>query len=85
MTDFSAMLPDNLTDIVEDKDLTVENKLSQLTREHDGLYAWKSPKLAKTLGVSDSAIRQTDWWQVDRVAWLEKQKEDYEPPGFDDV
>ena len=83
--DSSAMVPENLKTIVEDKDLSAEQKLSQLTNHIPGLYAWKSPKLATSLGVTDGAIRQTHWWQVDRVEWLEKQKEDYEPPGYDDL
>lgn len=73
--DASAILPNNLKDIINDRSLSVEEKLCQITRECDELHAWKSPQWAELLGVSSSAIRQTRWWKVDRASWLEKQKD----------
>jgi hypothetical protein len=52
--------------IAQDKAKSADERMRNIWVIDNRVLAWNSPKWAKVLGVTDAAVRKTDWWKVDR-------------------
>jgi len=58
--------------IARDRSRSSDSRLREIAWIDNRVYTWTSERLGDFLGVSDSAIRQTNWWQQDRKEFLRK-------------
>jgi len=52
--------------IAHDASKTTDQKMAAIYAVDNRVLAWDSPQWAELLGVSDAAVRKTDWWKRDR-------------------
>jgi hypothetical protein len=55
-----------IINIAGDATKTAEQKMRTIYAIDNRVVGWDSPKWASVLGVSDAAVRKTDWWIEDR-------------------
>ena len=60
--------------IASGANLTLDQKMRAIARLDTRFYGYTSPRWSNLLGLTASAIRQTDFWQKDRVAFRDEQK-----------
>lgn len=56
--------PEILAIVTSDK--TADDKMRAICATDRRFYGWKSPRWSDLLGVSEAAIRQTEFWKMDR-------------------
>jgi hypothetical protein len=52
----------------------VDYKLRAIATIDRRFLGWNSPRLATLVGTTDGAVRQTEWWRVDRKRTIEDEK-----------
>jgi hypothetical protein len=65
----AAVADDNAVAIIKvagDTSKTVDERMRSIYAIDNRALGWTSPKWAKVLGVSDAAVRQTEWWTKER-------------------
>lgn len=59
--------------IADKLDINANQKLRAISALDSRFYGKESPELGSLLKITASAIRQTDWWNIDRKEYLERE------------
>ena len=63
VTDDNALA---IINVAQDSEKSADERLRTIYTIDNRSLGWSSRKWADVLRVSDAAVRQTDWWKIDR-------------------